>query len=158
MSEWTLDSTADEIEEALEVACHMFLLRDRWLLMSGANERSMTHKFAEYLQPIFEPWNVDCEYDRDGYDRKRMPDILWKQKPSIEDTDASTVFPDIIIHRRGTTENLLVLEAKKNGKDRDIDFAKLQAFKDPTSHGYRHAYFLDFTTRDDGDVEFERVD
>ena len=48
---------------------------------------------------------------------------------SPDDTEAMTVFPDIIVHRRRTDENLIVLEVKKTGGDKNIrDIKKLRAF------------------------------
>ena len=34
---------------------------------------------------------------------------------SADDTNSVTVFPDIIVHRRGTAQNLLVVEVKEAG-------------------------------------------
>ncbi len=45
--------------------------KDKALLAVSANERSITHKLAEYLQTAFPEYNVDCEYNRDGDDPKR---------------------------------------------------------------------------------------
>lgn len=45
---------------------------DRYLLENQANERSQTHKLAEYLQDALPEWNVDCEYDRNMNDPKRL--------------------------------------------------------------------------------------
>lgn len=61
-----------------------------------------------------------------------------------DDTDAKTIFPDVIVHQRGTDNNLIVIEAKKNAnRDRDDqDLAKLQAFRGEL--GYRYAVFLKF--------------
>lgn len=62
----------------------------------NANERSMTHKFAEHLQKYFPGWNVDCEYNRNGVSPKllnlsRIQSIVG---PSVatDDTEAKTVF------------------------------------------------------------------
>lgn len=103
------------IKEKLEVSISTFLRLHKKLIEVDANERSMTHKFAECLTPLFPEWDVDCEYNRDGYEPKRIG--LDPQPIQSNDEQAHTVFPDIIIHHRGKTgreNNLLVIEAKKN--------------------------------------------
>ena len=84
-----------------------------------------------YLQDEFDGWDVDCEYNR-GH---QSPDQVKRLQPYIDpiqadDTDAKTVFPDIIIHYRETTDNLLVIEVKKstNPESDERDEQKLQAF------------------------------
>ena len=74
---------------------------DADLLAADANERSITHRFAMYLQALLPEWQVDCEYNRDGHNPKRV-NLPTTQHPDDEDTDAKTVFPDVIAHRRGT--------------------------------------------------------
>ena len=85
----------------LEAARHL-LNQDRYLFANDLNERSITHKFAEYLQHQFPEWNVDCEYNRDHHDPKRL-DLPSRHDISGDDVNAKTVFPDIIIHERGRT-------------------------------------------------------
>ena len=71
--------------------------------------------------------------------RHRADELVKK-----EDTDASTVFPDIIVHhreKRGRTANLLVVEVKKsnNREGVDQDKEKLRAFKTDTDLEYQFA-------------------
>jgi hypothetical protein len=101
---------ADEAMARVRNAYGHLLERDRVLLEIDANERSLTHKLAEYLQLEFPNWHVDCEYNRDRHEMKRLD---WAEVRS-DDTNATTVFPDIIVHLRVTNENLIVIEAKKS--------------------------------------------
>lgn len=119
----------EEVLRRLNSACHSLLEHDRELLVVDANERSITHKLAEHLQVEFPDWNVDCEYNRDGFEPKRMTYTV--ETVLTDNTDAKTVFPDIIVHHRGCqTHNLLVIEAKKcTTGDTDSDRAKLMAYK-----------------------------
>ena len=122
--------SADAVREGLLAALRTFGLRDSYLLRHDLHERTLTHKLAEYIQPLFPDWNVDCEYNRDGHDPKRVR--IAAPAPLHED-EGSNVFPDIIIHRRGTNEyNILVLEAKKSrdGGDgiNERDRQKVEAF------------------------------
>lgn len=106
---------------------------DSFLLEINANERSITHKLAEYLQEEFEDWNVDCEYNRmiNGKlnDPKRMKFPV--KNVQTDDTEGKTVFPDIIIHERNRRNNLLVIEVKKIFKSKintEFDELKLKTF------------------------------
>ncbi|NYE22086.1 hypothetical protein [Pigmentiphaga litoralis] len=114
------------------------------LLGIDANERSITFRFAMYLQQHFPDWTVDCEYNRDGTDPKRLGHL--ELYPDSEDDEAKTVFPDVIVHRRGTRNNYLVLEFKKSTSriDRQIDLRKLRGYKQQL--GYEHALFVEVGT------------
>ena len=134
------------IKQKIIQAYKKLLRHDVYLLQVTANERSITHKFAEYLQREFPSYNVDCEYNRTGIDSKTL-DILkseLKKEVPLDDQDATTVFPDIIVHHRGTKNNLLVIEAKKNVKDDPKDKIKLKAYKDQLA--YQYAYAVTFPT------------
>jgi hypothetical protein len=56
---------------------------------------------------------------------------LPKLHPGDDDTEGTTVFPDVIAHRRGREENHLVIEFKKikYGYSDEIDKQKLRAYK-----------------------------
>lgn len=120
------------------------LNNDQDLLGIDANERSITFRFAMYLQQHFPDWTVDCEYNRDGTEPKRLGHL--ELYPDSEDDEAKTVFPDVIVHRRGTRNNYLVLEFKKatSRVDRQIDLRKLRGYKQQL--GYEHALFVEVGT------------
>jgi len=131
-------SLEDVKQRVINAVCALYRY-DRELLDVNANERSITHKLAEYLQHEFPNWNVDCEYNRLGRDAKRLKFNFRSVDP--HDIEAKTVFPDIIVHRRRTEENLIVIEVKKaNGSADTKDVDKLQTFcKD---EGYKYQYGL----------------
>ena len=88
------------LHEKVKLALCDFFVEDDDLLQRNVNERSITHKLAEYLQRQFEGLKVDCEYNRRGKD----PKTLQKR-----------IFPDIIVHDRGDSDNnRLVIEVKKS--------------------------------------------
>lgn len=112
------------IERKLFSALTTLYKKDIHLLKENLNERSITHKLAVYLQRQFRGYDVDCEYNGNvesaasGY-RKTIPDELcprlkeYKRRSPDETKDLS-VFPDIIIHKRGENrKNLLIIEVKK---------------------------------------------
>lgn len=145
------EPSPDMVHQLLEHSLGLLLRHDSYLLEKDVNERSISHRLALYLQELFEAWNVDCEYNRDHDDSKRlkiMQNVAAQEgvKVEVDDTNASTVFPDIIVHRRGTDDNLLVIEMKKTtsrGSDK-FDRCKLNEFRHQL--GYRYAVFIKLRT------------
>src|SRR2546423_1612256 len=135
----------EDIERALNNALSTLLERDAHSLRVDANERTISHRLAGYLESYFDGWNVDCEYNRNHDDPKRLE--IPRRKIPNDDTQARTVFPDSIVHKRDTDENLLVIEMKKTTSqesDNNFDLHKLNAFKNQL--GYRFAVFIKVRT------------
>lgn len=121
--------------------------KERFLLVNDVNERSISHKLAGHLQAEFRNWHVDCEYNRNVHSVDAIKRLRFKlPKPSADDTEARTVYPDIVVHRRGTDKNLLAVEIKKSTSsiDRNHDLEKLELFIDQL--GYAYGAFIEFTT------------
>src|SRR5205814_4248312 len=102
-------------------ALKQFLAHDHYLLEFDVNERTVSHRLAVYLEKgLPKQWSVDCEYNRNLAKVKGLhppPDpIAWT------DTKAKTVYPDIIVHKRGRPDNLLVIEMKKSSVGEASDF------------------------------------
>ena len=95
-----------------------------------------------YLQAVFPEFDVDCEYNRDGIEPKRLGH--FGLGPNEEDSDAKTVFPDVVIHQRGRPENYLVIEFKKSSSmvDHEVDLRKLRGYKEDRYLRYQYALFL----------------
>ena len=120
-------------------AIKMLLAHDDGLLRRDVNERTLTHRLALYMEPLFlnvegESWNVDCEYNRNHYEAKllRIDGRAGPRRTTDEDDSGTTVYPDIIVHERDSNErNLLVVEVKKTTSRvrQDFDIAKLMAFR-----------------------------
>lgn len=128
---------------AIAQALDALLEHDGHLLRVDANERSLTHRFGMYLQAALPDWHVDCEYNRNGPDPKRI--VLGERLVDIADTDGKTAYPDVIVHIRDTDRNHLVLEFKKTSSrvgDQD-DFAKLGAYKHDPRLCYAFAIFVE---------------
>jgi hypothetical protein len=105
---------------------------DHLLLEAGCSERSLTHQLAVHLARRFPIHHVDCEYNRDGFNVKKLE--LEKREVHVDDNalDAVTVLTDVVVLVRGRTENnLLVMEVKKASSppDHSYDINKLRAFK-----------------------------
>ncbi len=138
------DLSARIIMKRVDNAIHSLLRQDPYLLQKDVNERSISHRLAMYLQDEFEDWDVDCEYNRNYDDIKTLE--FPAEDTSVFDTHAVTVYPDIIVHRRGSDNNLLVIEVKKttNNNAGDWDVRKLRSYKDQLRYGY--AVFLRLRT------------
>jgi hypothetical protein len=99
------------LEPYLKQALARLYDQDRHLLTAGVNERSVTHRLAMYLQEFLPQWGVDCEYNRDGIKPKRA--VLPVDRVTPDDLKARTVYPNIIVHRRGVIgPNVLCIELK----------------------------------------------
>ena len=96
------------------------------MLEQQVHERSLAHKFAEYLQDEFQDWNVDYEYNRKGKTTKVLEGI----RECDEQRKTNRIYPDVIVHHRnnkGKKGNLLVIEAKMENSENDpCDRKKLE--------------------------------
>jgi hypothetical protein len=146
-------SQADIVYSKVEAACSSLIQSDAALLEVDANERSITHKLAEHLQREFPDWEVDCEYNRDRTIPKRLISLV--SSVQTDDTEGKTVFPDIIVHKRGTDNNLLVIEAKKSStRSHGNDLEKLRAYKSDLD--YKFAFAVVFPVKgEDHHSEFK---
>jgi hypothetical protein len=124
-------------------AVQVLLEVDALLFKVDANERSLTHRLALHLTPVFPDWDVDCEYNRKGFDQKKIIHVL-RGEDELNGTNGSRVFPDIVVHRRTKPANLLVIEVKKSTSNQtdDADLNKLRLLREQL--GYIHALFLRF--------------
>jgi hypothetical protein len=129
-----------EIVQNIDKAIKIFLEKDIILLKNDSSERSITHKLACYLEKYFPKWDVDCEYNRNLIDTKKLKDTC----KNSSDENGSPVFPDIIIHKRMTKKNYVVIEVKKttNPESDECDIQKLEAFINEL--GYQYGLFIRF--------------
>lgn len=126
---------------------------DEVLLRINVSERAITHRLAMYLADEFPEWDVDCEYNRNGHDRKKLVSDLNDLKEPEEEPEESSVYPDIIIHHRTQSyygNNLLVIEIKKstNSQNRFLDQRKLEIFttgydREEMNYHYQHGILLE---------------
>ncbi|SFN37893.1 hypothetical protein [Salegentibacter flavus] len=121
------------------------------LLMNSAydiNERKITHRLAMYLEPFFkkEGYVVDVEYNRirGDYDSDAVGNLMGK-KLEWHDQGSSFVYPDIIVHKRDTNDNLLLIEVKmawKNSK-RQNDFLRINEYL--KEFDYKYGIYLELS-------------
>ena len=90
-----------EIKSAIE----KFINNDKKDLVAvGIYEPSVSHRIAVYLENEFPKYKVDCEYNKDGESSKL-------------NSEGKKVRPDIIVHKRGISNNLVVIEVKYAGRN-----------------------------------------
>lgn len=137
-----------EVKKRVETAIDELKERDSELLERDVNERSISHRLACHLQRHFPEWDVDCEYNRKGFNVKQLD--LPVDDVRTDDLEAFTVYPDIVVHKRGVQHNLLVIEMKKGlySPREEFDRQKLRAFQEQADYRYRYALFLRFDDRD----------
>ena len=119
-----------------------FYARETHLLDKDLGERVLTHRLAVHLENQFTGWDVDCDYNRLGERRLRLPrgSIV-----STDDDSGKSVFPDIVVHHRTVPENLLAIELRKAANHQPIehDQHKLRAMTDPHLwHAFRAGVLL----------------
>ena len=125
----------DEVRHKIEKALQLLYRNDLFLITNCTNEKSITHKLAEYIHRLFPEWHVDCEYNRRGEENPK--DIPGKK----------TTYPDIIIHRRNTKDNLLIIEAKtihsQDHSDKE-DKEKITQYINDTRYRYQFGLWICF--------------
>lgn len=132
---------------ALASARANFLERDLSLIQYRANERSVAHRFAVYLEEFFPDWNVDCEYNRQGV--RGDPKLDPKGKKRL---------PDIVVHTRGAAENLLVIEAKPDwATDRQKELDRQKLADVASLYGYRFAFVLSYSCGETADLWVDQI-
>lgn len=136
----------EEVQQAVISALERVIDEDTDLLRLDVNERSITHCLGMYLQEaVCDSWDVDVEYNRIGEDddvTKRLPEEM------LQEVSQGTVYPDVIIHQRGSEDdNLLVIEAKKSGNSSDGDHQKIRAYLQYLDYDY--GLFVRFDTGQD---------
>ncbi|WP_144922328.1 hypothetical protein [Halorubrum salsamenti] len=159
------DTVVNYVEDALETLFE----DDRPLLVNDSNERSITHRLAIYLEQEIkdlEPdYVVDVEYNRvteengatDSIKKRvsydELTDSCRGRRIQDDDTDAQTVFPDIIVHERESSDhNLLVIELKKTSSTEsgDCDKEKIVRFREDLC--YKYGIFLQLRTDSEPEI------
>jgi hypothetical protein len=124
----------EKLKKTLHESIEILYDKDFHLIKHNLNERSIVHKLAMYLTKKLSKsgLDVDCEYNGDienieGNYRKRLVvltselKIIGREFRNKDEFQSLTVFPDIIIHKRGENKrNSLIIEVKKEYTGRTI--------------------------------------
>ena len=105
--------TTAEYKRIIIRTLEKFLKEDSYLSNVDANERSQTHKIAEYLQQILPEYNVDCEYNRNLRQEKTLnfSEIVYKVKDFLAKTSNSD---ELRKHKRTRMSKLLGMITPEN--------------------------------------------
>jgi len=129
------------IERSLDI----YFSKDASNLPPDIGERCIAHRIAMYMEKLLRddglPWSVDCEYNRNGQDPKRVPLLVGLHSPD-NGRRRGDATPDIIVHRRGEAgPNLNAIEVKRLDDDLGDDELKLRGYRLPPLN-YKHAFHL----------------
>jgi len=139
------------IENALKRLFHF----DKELIDNNAHERSITHRLAVHLGIEFYKWDVDVEYNRNLGDTKKISSATSNLLSKISKKDLisghKSIYPDIIVHKRNTNKNLLIIEFKKNHSSAEADEydkEKIKAYLLEGTLNYKFAAFIKLNQND----------
>lgn len=132
-----------KIKDIVDAAIATLKEKDDFLLENDISEWAISHKLAVYLNDKFPQLDVDCEYN--GYakadNNKKYLMILCSRLEELGKLNNSgrddellrrSVYPDIIVHKRGEEKNLVVIEIKKEkNNDKDFDREKILRYTSP---------------------------
>lgn len=117
-----------EVRGKLRLAIEELYKNDFPLIKLRCCERSIVFRLGIYLNNIFEEYDVDCEYNKNGDCIKSLPSRRYN-------------FPDIIVHKRKEKENNLLIIEVKTPNDIKIDhfendYKKLRGFTSEVEYEY----------------------
>ena len=148
------------IHEMIDTVLDVLYSKDKYLieiempetdLVEHVGERAIVFRFGIYLQKelnqsIFKEYNLDCEYNRNGTDGKKLPSFI------------NGVYPDMIIHKRGSNDkNQTIIEFKGWwNQNQDTDISKIIEFVDQNGeYKYKEGYTI-LLAQNRNDVEVKR--
>ena len=143
-NEFKMLSCDHELKRGIIYAFECLYGNDNYLIDNGfeshVDERSIVFRFGYYFQTFLEhlrPYSdyvVDIEYNRDRSIAKRV--------------NGELKIPDLILHKRGTSDNLMVMEFKaywniKNLDRVNDDINELKEMTDMTGdYKYKYGLFI----------------
>ena len=105
------------------------LLRDKELAYADPSERAIVARLGALLRGKYQGWSIDLEWSR-------REDLIKRLRYRLSDEELigkDAIVPDLIVHRVGKKENLLVVEIKKvTNRDFDGDIWKLKGMTELT--------------------------
>lgn len=110
------------------------LLMDEELAYADPSERAIVARLGKLLHGQYEGWSIDLEWSR-------REDVIKRLRYDLTDDELigkDAIVPDLIVHRVGKKENLLVVEVKKSSnKDFEGDIWKLKGMTEKAGeYGY----------------------
>jgi hypothetical protein len=126
----------DDLKITLEIfaSAVLDLLCDKELAYADPSERAIVARLGNLLQGKYQGWSIDLEWSRRENVIKRLRYDLSDEELIGKDA----IVPDLIVHRVGKRENLLVVEVKKvTNTDYEGDIWKLKGMTEQAgAYGY----------------------
>ncbi len=143
--EFCIEDLEVKVKSLVNSALDRLYNNDAYLFKEDTSERSIVFHFGRHFIDIinddcsFKGYNVDSEYNRSKSHEKN-------QKVVVHENKEHRRFPDIILHKRDSDKNnILVIEFKKYSNyskvQRKIDYDKLKAFTGD-EHKYKVGLFI----------------
>lgn len=127
-----------EVEDIFNYAFEQLYQKDKELLQDRTlHEDCINHRLAYYVEKYLEfydeKYNVDVQFNRNGENKKELPDNIKNESGCIR--------PDIIVHTRmkkleNKYQNYIVIEAKK-AKDSEEDKDLVKRFIESKEYKYK---------------------
>lgn len=112
------------------------------LILALQEERITAEDFANLREQLQEPERLIFNRDLDV--------VYFVLKLRDGNNLVKNIYPDIIIHERGSKKNLLAIEAKKSSNSdpvsRAYDIVKLTTLVSDKSYKYKRGYFIEIPT------------
>jgi hypothetical protein len=126
----------DELQAILSVFAFATraLLQDKDLVYADPAERALVGRIRDLLHGHYVGWLIDLEWNR-------RENVIKRLRYDLSDDELigkDAIVPDLIVHRVGKRENLLVVEVKKStNKDFEGDIWKLKGMTERAgAYGY----------------------
>lgn len=139
----------DEIMKMVEMTLDEVYKNEEYIFVNDVCERNLVFHFARYFYHVYEKYNGEKNYSIDcEYNRNRSSFNERKYKELVYDGKKHKIYPDVILHQRGSNDNnILAIEFKKynniNNKEREKDFMKLEALTDrKLAYKYKLGLFI----------------
>jgi len=115
-----------ELKLVVNKSIKKLMQNDFHLIKVRSSERSVCHHLAVYMAEQVKSLGffVDCEYNRNGTYPKSLVAV------------DGNVYPDIIIHKRGSNRNSLVMEVKYANEDNKRDLLKMKGYIEELEYKY----------------------
>ncbi len=154
--------TKRQVKQLLGAAIDVLFEKDSILLQRGynVNERTVSHRLALHLDNFLTEtdYDVDVEYNRmrNDYDPDAVGNLMGKQLNWEESGEGSSyVYPDIIVHKRESSDNLLEIEIKMAWKNEKKGFDYLKINEYISQLGYKFGVYIELhESRENCLVEF----
>jgi hypothetical protein len=159
--------TRQILKENIQKALLELYQNDNHLIKNDGSERSIAHCFAVHLQKLYPGYHVDCEYNVniEASNNRKEIDLLSEELQQFRRSESNrnsydiederyysvSVYPDIIVHKRGRNDNnLVIFELKKSTSTVGDAYDKLKLKKYTqdflTSLKYNYGVFINIHT------------